>query len=99
MVTSGKDKVSNQTLVTVNNKVAAKFFWFFMFSNKLGRSHSTEITPHRLGCYCEMGFIWEGGKDETYPNHYGEETAILYDGFTFSFVHFPAYLDGNSPSI
>ena len=49
MVSSGEDKVANETFVSINDEVATKFFGFFVVLNQLGRRHAFEITPYRLG--------------------------------------------------
>lgn len=48
MVSSGEDKIANETLVSVDDEVTTEFFGFFVVLDQLGRRHAFKITPYRL---------------------------------------------------
>jgi hypothetical protein len=48
VVSSGKDEVPDETLIAVDDKISAKFFWFFMVFDEFGRGHGAKVTPYRL---------------------------------------------------
>jgi hypothetical protein len=48
VIPAGKNKIANETFISVDNKVSAKFFGFFMMFHKLRRGHGAKITTDRL---------------------------------------------------
>ena len=48
MISSGENEVTNETFISVNNKVTTEFFGFFVVFNEFCRRHVTEVTPGRL---------------------------------------------------
>ena len=46
MMSSGENKVADETFVAVNDEVPAKFFWLLVALDEIRRGHTAEITPY-----------------------------------------------------
>lgn len=48
MVAAGKNKVSDKSLIPIDDEISTKFFRLFMSPNKLGRRETTQVASNRL---------------------------------------------------
>ena len=67
MIPAGEDKVSNKTLISVDDEVSAEFFGFFVVSDKFCRRHGSKITTDRLCASIKLWGIRRTGNDLPEP--------------------------------
>ena len=48
VISAGKDEVTDETFVSVDDEISAEFFWFLVVLHKFCRRHSTQVTARRL---------------------------------------------------
>ena len=89
MISSGENEITNETFISVNNKVTTEFFGFFVVLHEFCRRHVTEVTPGRLKL---SNYFGEGRNIyySTHSNHDGEQTAITRFAFDWAVVQSPA---------
>ena len=52
VISAGKDEVTDETFVSVDDEIASKLFWFFMMADQLSGRHTTEIATNGLRSSC-----------------------------------------------
>ena len=48
VIPARKDKIANETFISVDDEISAKFFRFFVMSHEFRRMHGAKITTDRL---------------------------------------------------